>query len=172
MKKVISKSISIQGDIIGFTEVSRKGNEVFRSSQYFNIKKPENIVPSLKELIEDFIGKEEETPKKEKETVHDLPYYLNLINQKYGIDVKKIPLNGLLPMVLKEIAIHLDSMYPDHISNSPRIYAISSVEGRIIEIPKDCIRSYKGFAAFRTLSDALVAMGVIKDLWNNIFNNG
>lgn len=75
-------------------------------------------------------------------------------------------------IVLREIAIELDKKYEDHISNSPEIYSISLVDGRITKLYKSRIRSYKNFAAFRTIDDAKFACKVLREVLKDMFRDG
>lgn len=70
---------------------------------------------------------------------------------------------------LKEIAVELDKNYDDHISQSPRIFAISAFNGNIVEVNKSHIRSYKNFAAFRTIEDAQYARDILESYFGKIF---
>ena len=72
-------------------------------------------------------------------------------------------------IVLREIARMLDMKYPDHISKSEKIYYISSFDGRIHQARKDNIKSYKNFAAFRTLEDAKMAFNILKEPIKEMF---
>lgn len=70
---------------------------------------------------------------------------------------------------LKEIAIELDKNYDDHISQSPRIFAISAFNGDIFEVDKSHIRNYRNFAAFRTIEDAQYARDILESYFGKIF---
>lgn len=70
---------------------------------------------------------------------------------------------------LKEIAIELDKNYDDHISQSPRIFAISAFNGDIFEVDKSHIRNYGNFAAFRTIEDAQYARDILESYFGKIF---
>lgn len=72
-------------------------------------------------------------------------------------------------LLLKEIAIEIDNRYEGHISKSPEIYSVSALNGGIKKINKDNIRTYKHFAAFRTKEDALEAIHILKDLYQDMF---
>ena len=74
-------------------------------------------------------------------------------------------------MVLREIAIELDKKYDDHINKSEKIYAISPQDGRIHEINKKTIKSYKAFPAFRSIEDAKIACSLIREHLKIIFSN-
>lgn len=90
--------------------------------------------------------------------------------EKYFNNLHKISPAAVFEIVLKEVAIMLDEKYSDHISSSKEIWAINKVNGRIQKL-KDLskIKSFKHFAAFRSLEDALAAKKVmapaLKDLY-------
>ena len=73
--------------------------------------------------------------------------------------------------LLKEIAIELDKQYDNHISKSEKIYAISPQDGKIHEINKKTIKSYKAFPAFRTVEDAKIACSLLKHHLKSIFED-
>ena len=76
-----------------------------------------------------------------------------------------------LSMVLREIAIELDKKYEDHIENSPEIYVISLLDGRITKANKAHIRNYRNFAAFRTIEDAKIACKIVKPILKEMFKS-
>ena len=109
----------------------------------------------------------------------DLNYYIKLLADKHNW--KKDKMNGFLgklyeinpgaviSIMLKEIAIELDKKYPDHIRFSPEIYIFSANSGKIVQLDKDNIKTFKFFAAFRTKEDAEFAIKVIDRLIDKIF---
>ena len=76
-----------------------------------------------------------------------------------------------LSMVLREIAVELDKKYEDHIENSPEIYVISLLDGRITKANKAHIKNYRNFAAFRTIEDARIACKIIKPVLKEMFKS-
>lgn len=112
---------------------------------------------------------------------NDLAFYVGKIAQRLGWRHEKAAgylnnLDSIYPaaaftIVLREIAIELDKKYEDHISNSPEIYSISLTDGRITRLYKDSIRSYKNFAAFRSVSDAKIACSIVRDILKEMFKN-
>lgn len=112
----------------------------------------------------------------------DLSFFLEKIAGRLGWKTEKVcnyltTLDELHPaaafaVVLREIAIHLDLKYPDHISNSPEIYVISLLDGRISKANKAHIRSYKNFAAFRSIEDAKTACYITRDILKEMFKSG
>lgn len=118
-----------------------------------------------------------ETPlKSERE---DINYYINLLANKH--DWKKDKMDGFLGKVydinpgaaisimLKEIAITLDKKYSDHIKNSPQIYAFSLASGKVIQLDKTNIKTFKAFAAFRSKEDVEFAVKILGGLIDEIF---
>ena len=111
-----------------------------------------------------------------------LANFLEKIAERLGWKVDKVcnyltTLDELHPaaaffVVLREIAIHLDLKYPDHIKNSPEIYVISLLDGRITKANKAHIRSYKNFAAFRSIEDAKIACNITRDVLKEMFKSG
>lgn len=75
-------------------------------------------------------------------------------------------------LLLREIALELDKKYKDHIENSPEIYVISLLDGRITKANKTCIRNYRNFAAFRTLEDARIACRIMSPVMKILFGSG
>ena len=131
----------------------------------------------LKELLEDMglhIIYENYSKPSSKNENKDINYYIKLLADKHGW--KEDKMNGFLGRVyeinpgavisimLKEIAIELDKKYPDHIRFSPEIYIFSANRGKIVQLDKDSIKTFKFFAAFRTKEDAEFAIKVIDEL--------
>lgn len=112
----------------------------------------------------------------------ELEYYIQKIAEKLGWKVEKAynylnSVDTILPaaafsMILREIAIELDKKYEDHIENSPEIYVISILDGRITKANKAHIKNYRNFAAFRTIEDAKIACGITRDILKEMFKSG
>lgn len=95
-------------------------------------------------------------------------------NEKLGSILntfKGINLWAVLQIILKEAAIELDKKYENHIKESEHIYVISPQDGRIHEINKANIKSYKAFPAFRTIEDAKIACSFIGKELKSLFSN-
>lgn len=73
-------------------------------------------------------------------------------------------------IVLREIAVILDQKYDDHISNCDWLYTISTLTGRITKVYKHEIKSYKNFAAFRTIEDAKIACRILRKPLKEMFS--
>ena len=109
----------------------------------------------------------------------DINYYIKLLADKHYWKKEKmdsflgkvydINPEAVISIILKEIAIELDKMYPDHIRFSPQIYAVSMSSGKVIQLDKTNIKTLKSFAAFRTKEDAELALKVIDGLIPKIF---
>lgn len=117
----------------------------------------------------------------ESEVPMELEYYIQKIAEKLGWKIEKVydylnSIDTILPaaafsMVLREIAIELDKKYEDHIENSPEIYVISMLDGRIAKANKAHIKNYRNFAAFRTIEDAKIACRIVKPILKEMFKN-
>lgn len=90
--------------------------------------------------------------------------YLNTITSVYP--------TAAFSIILREIAIELDKKYEDHIKNSPEIYVISLLNGKITKANKAHIKNYRNFAAFRTVDDAKIACRILKELLKDLFKSG
>lgn len=122
----------------------------------------------------------ENKPKEETTVVPmDLDYYIGKIANRLGWKIDKAYnyLNNVdsifpmaaLSMLLREIAIEIDKKYEDHISNSPEIYVISTLNGKINRVYKAHIKNYRNFAAFRTIEDAKIACKIVKPVLKGLF---
>lgn len=80
---------------------------------------------------------------------------------------------AVFSIILRELAIMLDEKYPNHIENSDEIWCISTIDGEIKRV-KDTtkIKNFRNFAAFRTLEDAKIAKGVMKEALSDLFSRG
>lgn len=117
----------------------------------------------------------------ESEVPMELEYYIQKIAEKLGWKMEKVynylnSVDSILPaaafsMVLREVAIELDKKYEDHIEESPEIYVISMLDGRITKANKAHIKNYRNFAAFRSISDAKIACKITKDILKEMFKS-
>ena len=111
----------------------------------------------------------------------DMDFYIEKIAVRLGWKVEKVynylnSVDSILPaaafsMVLREIAIELDKKYEDHIENSPEIYVISLLDGRITKANKAHIKNYRNFAAFRSIDDAKIACKITRDILKELFKS-
>lgn len=111
----------------------------------------------------------------------DINFYVERIAARLGWKPEKAynyinSVDSILPaaalsMVLREIATELDKKYEDHIENSPEIYVISLLDGRITRANKAHIRNYRNFAAFRTIEDAKIACKIVKPVLKEMFKS-
>lgn len=137
----------------------------------------EEIIPELlkRDLL---ICKDDEVSE---EPPKDLQYYIKNISTRLGwkyyeVESTLTMLNAINPaalfsIMLREIAIELDKKYKDHISDSPEIYIVSLLDGRITKANKATIKNYKNFAAFRTIEDAKWACGLLRHSLKNMFKS-
>lgn len=111
----------------------------------------------------------------------DIPYLVNhlagRINWnpnnllKYLETLEAIYPAAVYSIFLREVAIIMDEKYPDHISNSKEIWTIRMTDGKIMRY-EGRIKSFKNFAAFRTLEDAIIAKKVTGELLPELFKGG
>ena len=139
----------------------------------------------LKYVVSQEPSSQSATPKevgtKENVVSMDIDFYIEKLAKRVGWNVAKTAnylagINELSPMsaftiVLKEIAMELDNQYKDHIQDSPKIYAISTLDGRISELNKANIKNYKNFAAFRTIEDARIACKIMSPILKGLFKS-
>lgn len=111
----------------------------------------------------------------------NMDFYIERIAARLGWKSEKVynylnNVDSILPaaalsMVLREIAVELDKKYEDHIENSPEIYVISLLDGRITKAIKAHIKNYRNFAAFRTIEDAKFACKIVKPVLKEMFKS-
>lgn len=111
----------------------------------------------------------------------DINFYIEKIAARLGWKPEKVynylnNVDSILPaaalsIVLREIAVELDKKYEDHIENSPEIYVISLLDGRITKANKAHIKNYRNFAAFRTINDARFACKIVKPILKEMFKS-
>ena len=118
--------------------------------------------------------------------LHEVPteisYYIDKIAKKHDFHPEKVAnilnivheLNPMAAMniVLREIAIEIDKKYKDHIQESPKIFIVSALNGKIGEANKAHISSYRNIAAFRSIDDAKIACKIVSSILRDIFKNG
>lgn len=99
--------------------------------------------------------------KRLKWNVHNVCKYLDTITEIH-------PAAGF-SILLKEVALMLDSKYPDNIRNCKEIWTISSVTGNFVLLDTKAKKHFKNFAAFRSLDDAKKAASILKNEMNELF---
>ena len=109
----------------------------------------------------------------------DVSYYVRKVADKMGWKEEKTVnfldnIDSIYPIaafniILREIAVELDEKYDDHISNSPLLFSISVLDGIICRVPKAKIKSYKHFAAFRTIEDAKTACRILSPILKELY---
>ena len=169
------------GDIL--TKVSKVKDSFFgKGTVVHHIAVTKNTLPKLLEAGIVTTTKPVKSVVKKTEVPMELEYYIQKIAEKLGWKVEKVynylnSVDTILPaaafsMVLREVAIELDKRYEDHIENSPEIYVISLLDGRITKANKAHIKNYRNFAAFRTIGDAKTACNIVKELLKELFKSG
>lgn len=109
----------------------------------------------------------------------NINYYVSKIEEKLGLNKGKggVLLNTIsiqypyiaFSMLLREVAIEIDKKYDNHIKDSTELYIISTLDGRIVNVPKAKIKNYRNFSAFRTLSDAKFACSILRDYLKEMY---
>lgn len=109
----------------------------------------------------------------------DFMFYVNLLAQNKGWTLEKtveflnevssVHPNATFDILQMVIAKYLDEQYPDHIKNSPRIFGITSSNGKVVEVYKEDIANFRNFAAFRSPEDAGIACRILRDFKRNLF---
>jgi len=118
----------------------------------------------------------------EERVVKDLAYYVGKVGKRAGWKYEKTrnllnKLDEIYPiaafsLILREIAVDRDSQYVDHIEESPEIFAITVLDGTIVQLDKRSIQNYRNFAAFRTIEDAKIACRILSPIMKDLFRNG
>lgn len=141
--------------------------------------KVNNLGELLAAIMGAGFGVEMETHKKHKEEGPTVRDAILSIAEKKGWSFQRAEgwlegIHRLCPaaaftIVLKELAVMLDHKYEDHIEDSEHIYVISTLDGKVYEVEKACIKNYRNFAAFRTLEDAKYAHRVLSKQIRGMF---
>lgn len=99
-------------------------------------------------------------------------FRLNLNDTTTFMDIlmSVYPASGL-QLILREIALKLDEKYDNHISESPTLYVVDLFNGKISQVEnKAVIKSYKHFAAFRTIEDAKAACRAVRPILKHMYS--
>jgi hypothetical protein len=114
------------------------------------------------------------TVKNVEDSSKDVDYFVNKIAAKMGWNVNKAnnilyEVYNLYPVavfsiILREVALELDLKYEDHIQDSPEIFVVSNLDGRISKVNKAHIKNYRNFAAFRSIEDAKTACKILREI--------
>lgn len=167
------------GSIIGKV-ISNKAGEIV---SYLKVTKE-----TIPYLLEEGVIKEvsSEVSGKEADGTHlDIEFYMqhlaDRINwkvenlEKYLVTLSDVNETAVFQTLLREIAIVLDQKYPDHIENSKDLFVFSTINGEIVKYPLEVrsrIKSFRNFAAFRTIEDALCAKHILKPIITSLFSKG
>lgn len=159
----------------------KMGEKLIKTVDLFGFPIPIEVIEVNKSTLADLIKSGiivEECPDDTSDfTIEDVVKHLaNRIGwdiknlEKYFNNLYKISPVALFEIILKEVAIILDKKYPDHISNSKEVWVINKVNGRIQKL-KDLskIKSFKHFAAFRSLEDAITAKKVMAPALEDLY---
>lgn len=111
----------------------------------------------------------------------DLEFYVSKLEKQLGQEpgflamLQKITWRiapaSVLDLLHMFIAKYLDEQYPDHIRESKELFGVD-VDGRIVRLNPKEIKTFRTFAAFRSLDDARIACRILKPLKKKIFKGG
>lgn len=108
----------------------------------------------------------------------NVEFYINRIAVEKHWDYRKVAsyLDNLekfspvaaFSVLLRDVAIYLDSQYEDSIDKAEEIYVISTLDGKIHKV-EGTIKNFRNFAAFRTIEDAKFAHRVLSKKIRKMF---
>lgn len=162
------------GDHVVFSTKSPEGATVTLSTPI-----TKEILPLLLEV--GFLKEKSDKPEllKREDIPVDLMFYVNLLAQnkdwtlgktvEFLNEVSSVHPNATFDILQMVIAKYLDEQYPDHIKNSPRIFGITSSNGKVVEVYKEDIANFRNFAAFRSPEDAGIACRILRDIKRYLF---
>ena len=162
------------GDHVVFSTKSPEGATVTLSTPI-----TKEILPLLLEV--GLLKEKSDKPEllKREDIPMDLMFYVNLLAQnkdwtlgktvEFLDEVSSVHPNATFDILQMVIAKYLDEQYPDHIKNSPRIFGITSSNGKVVEVYKEDIANFRNFAAFRSPEDAGIACRILRDIKRYLF---
>lgn len=162
------------GDHVVFSTKSPEGATVTLSTPI-----TKEILPLLLEV--ELLKEKSDKPEllKREDIPMDLMFYVNLLAQnkdwtlgktvEFLNEVSSVHPNATFDILQMVIAKYLDEQYPDHIKNSPRIFGITSSNGKVVEVYKEDIANFRNFAAFRSPEDAGIACRILRDIKRYLF---
>lgn len=111
----------------------------------------------------------------------DLEFYVSKLEKQLGQEpgflamlqkaTWRIAPASVSDLLLMFIAKYLDEQYPNHIRESKELFGVD-VDGRIVRLNPREIKTFRTFAAFRSLDDARIACRILKPLSKKIFKGG
>lgn len=162
------------GDHVVFSTKSPEGATVTLSTPI-----TKEILPLLLEV--GLLKEKSDKPEllKREDIPMDLMFYVNLLAQnkdwtlgktvEFLNEVSSVHPNATFDILQMVIAKYLDEQYPDHIKTSPRIFGITSSNGKVVEVYKEDIANFRNFAAFRSPEDAGIACRILRDIKRYLF---
>lgn len=86
---------------------------------------------------------------------------LDYKKENYKTAQKDINLRNAVNNSLYYVSRAFDSKYPDHISKSKELWAISTLHGAIIPVDKSKIKDYRFLSLFRSFDEARAAYDLL-----------
>lgn len=140
-----------------------------------NISSFPELLKALAYILED----EAKECQEEQEPIITVERAIERVAEKMGVSydsankilakVAKVNPAAAFTIIVKELAIELDQKYEGLIKDSKEIFGISLFDGKVHELNKDHIKSYKNFAAFRTSEDAKLVCNLLRDKLKDMF---
>ena len=155
------------GDTI---KVSSQTNTPFGvGTTVIHVTMTQDLIPML--IEHDVIEKREMNEKK------DLKYYVRRVARRFdmtfpeaedmlGTFVGAEPVVAFT-MLLKEISLYMNKDID--ISKLPKVYVVSTVNGKVYEVLKKDIKTYAHFAAFKSKEQAYEALELLKHLHQHMY---
>lgn len=111
----------------------------------------------------------------------DLEFYVSKLEKQLGQEpgflamlqkaTWRIAPASVSNLLLMFIAKYLDEQYPNHIRESKELFGVN-VDDRIVRLNPREIKTFRTFAAFRSLDDARIACRILRPLSKKIFKGG
>lgn len=131
-----------------------------------------------KEAVEMIEAYREEMEAKLREILGEDYYILNLADKKgwepkemvrYIENLTKFNPAAAASVLLKEIAIDFDDAHEGHIEDSEEIWTISMLNGKVEQVDKSKVKSYRNFPAFRSEREAKEAHSILSKRLRKMF---
>ena len=114
---------------------------------------------------------------REENVMKSLSHYITILMKKYGfteeelVKLSRANMNAYFSLIIREIALDLDSKYDGNISECKEVFIFSNTVGHIVKVNTATIKSFKHFAAFRSFDDAKIACSICKELIKSMYKS-
>lgn len=135
----------------------------------------DDAISKLKEIFESI----EEKENSDNPTIEEIVKRLSIRRKvscntmsEFLKEVRNLNIRAYINIMLKEIANFYDEKYSGSIRELSYVYAISSLNGTILQLPSSKIVSTNVFNAFRLYKEAAYAKKVLKQDFDILFPQG